>query len=368
MATQSAVAQARAKGGKPSDANRIAGRTAAMDVYDDPKSSGQATASDGSIVERGPNGEVYRYNPKYDHTTVEQNGNISAPMKGNQLPGSMNKYMDKVLEMSGMNAPAASAAPANVPVPTARPDSGSPMDDMNAYTPDAAPAGGEPTTAAQPSDSASIGEAILGLLTGGALGGAAKYAYDKVRGAGAQQSPVDQMIDEVDTPEQRAIEGPADREALPAPMKQITGPEAVPVEAAPQQALPAPTSAIDQQIDAIDGQQSALPAPPPQQAIADQRTSDTRAQNAVEGATNAATAPTSRAELLQQAMQMKPRDAVNFLRQNGIDQHNLTPDEIRILAEGSNALKEGRRAAAAARVMEGPVADAVRGAVRGAAR
>jgi hypothetical protein len=107
-------AQLARQNAKPSDASRIAGRTAAQDVYDG--AQGSAKANDGSTVESDGRGGVYRYVPKFDHTYHQDaSGHTSAPMRGNQLPGSMNKYIDQVLEMSGMNAPS------NPPVPQDRP-------------------------------------------------------------------------------------------------------------------------------------------------------------------------------------------------------------------------------------------------------
>lgn len=114
--SQDRIALAR-RNGKPRDANRIAGRTAAMDIVDG-RSSGQAKTTDGSIVETGPDGRIYKYIPKFDHTIImNAEGNSSAPKQGNQLPsGSIDGMIDQVLEMSGMTGGG------NVPIPQLRPN------------------------------------------------------------------------------------------------------------------------------------------------------------------------------------------------------------------------------------------------------
>lgn len=355
MATRAQVDAARSKGGKPRDANRIAGRTAAQDVYEG--GEGSATASDGSTVARGPDGQVYRYNPKYDYTTIERaDGSSSAPMRGNQLPGGMNNYIDKVLEMSGMNDGAqssASAAPSNVPVPTPRPDAaavgdGVPSPDTAIPTPTARPNMDEVAN----SDAATFGEAVAGLLGGAGAGAAA--AYLTRGGAGKAKSAIDSTID--------AIDGDADTETAP----DMRG-EAAQLEAekraalpAPQGKLPAPSN-VDTMIDAVDGaptqpveRGAALPAPPLALTDADAPYSPRNPMPDVA----ASTAP-SRAEVLQQIVGMPPRQAITALRQAGIDLNTLAPDELRILAEASNSLRTGARQAAS---------DAVSSAVRGAAR
>lgn len=342
MATRAQVDEARSKGGKPRDANRIAGRTAAMDVYDDENSTGSAKASDGSTVERGPNGEIYRYVPKYDYTTVERDGNVSAPMKGNQLPGGMNKYIDKMLDMSGMNDGASSGA--DVPVPTARPnDSGMSGTDNNPgkLADDTIAPAAAPEDHIANSDASTFGEAVAGLLGAGGLAGAAAYAYNKLKPKGAIDSTIDAIDGDADT-ETRAdmrSEQPAiaqeERAALPPPQQKLAAP-----------------SAVDETIDAIDG-------PPPQITDADAPyTPRNPAPAAVDLGVAASTAPKSRAEIFQSIAGMKPRDALAVLQQNGMTLSDLGPEEIRALAAASNATKAGRQAAATA----------VESAVRGAAR
>lgn len=344
MATNDQVARARGRGGKPSDANRVAGRTAAQDVYEG--GTGSARASDGSTVMRGPDGNVYRYNPKFDYTTIERaDGTSSAPMKGNQLPGGINNYIDKVLDMSGMQGGGGgdAAAPANVPTPTPRPDMAGVPTDENIPVPTPRP---DENQLADTGDDASFGEAVLSLLAGGAVGGAAKYAYDRVFG---KQSPVDATIEAVDgnnsatapmRSEAAQIEG-EQRAALPAPPKRIAGP-------------------VDEMIDAVDGApvtpvqegaaleapapQQALPAPPKQLTDADAPYTPRNPSPGVQ----ASTASKSADQVFDEAMQMGGRAGLQHLRANNIDLSNLTEQQIRKLAAASNARKAGRTAASKA--------------------
>lgn len=375
MATKEQVSEARSRGGKPSDANRIKGRTAAMDVYDKPGQKGAARASDGSTVEQGPNGEIYRYNPKYDYTTIERDGNISAPKKGNHLPGGdggINNYIDKVLEMSGMQGGGQGGAGADVPVPTPRPSGmtgtennpGKLADDTIAPPP--VPGDSGPQDEGAPDDGT-----LQDILLGTAIAGAGGYAGYKMFGGNKGGSPVDEMIDQVDggnVPERAA---PV-QDALPAPEARaaVAGP-------APQQALPAPppASAVDQSIEAIDGppEQSALPPPPKQLTDADAPYSPRNPAPPTPAITDAdapysprnpspsvaaSTAPTSRAELFQQMQGKSVQQIAQMLRASGIDMNNLAPEEIRALAEASNVARAGRQAASQA------VESAVRGATR----
>lgn len=372
MATRDQVNAARSRGGKPSDANRVAGRTAAMDVYDNPQSKGQATASDGSIVERGPDGAVYRYVPKYGYTTIERDGNISAPMRGNQLPGGVNKYIDKVLDMSGMNDSKSSSAGvpddlANVPTPTPRPDNQYAELPQEGPVPGARP---DMDAAVANSGAATFGEALLGLLGGGAIGGAAKYALDKIRGASS--NPVDATIAAVDGDGADA-ETPNDMRSEAAMIEEEKR-KALP---APQQKLPAP-SPVDETISAVDGEPpaEALPAPPKQLTDADAPYSPRNPAPPVSGLLTDADAPYSarnpastpapapnRTDVIKQIIGKSPQEAAAILRQSGISLNDLSPDEIRVLAESSNAIRSAGRQSAADAVSGG-----VRAATRGAAR
>lgn len=151
-----------AKNGKPRDANRIAGRTAAMDARD---YGGRGQANDGSMIERVGD-TTYRYVPQYDHTVIERGGS-SSTKKGNQLPGgSIDGMIDQVLEMSGMTQPS------NVPVPSARPSVGN---EMAASTGGPARAGDVPIQETEiadenePEGGWSMGDLLLGAL---GIGGA----------------------------------------------------------------------------------------------------------------------------------------------------------------------------------------------------
>jgi len=197
-------AQLARQNAKPSDASRIAGRTAAQDVYDG--AQGSAKANDGSTVESDGRGGVYRYVPKFDHTYHQDaSGHTSAPMRGNQLPGSMNKYIDQVLEMSGMNAPSNPPLPQDRPadepdtsgVPDDGPGSVESMTGMqpsriagndlqNAQDPNAALNGKDPAVAAPPPATADQGQSmwktvaeLVGLVGGG--GALAKYLYGNAK-------------------------------------------------------------------------------------------------------------------------------------------------------------------------------------------
>lgn len=387
MATREQVDAARSKGGKPRDANRVAGRTAAQNVYEG--GEGSARASDGSTVARGPDGNVYRYNPKYDYTTIERaDGTSSAPMRGNQLPNGMNAYIDKVLQMSGMNDEQ-SAAPANVPTPTPRPDiadtSGVPDSGMEIPVPASRPDSIDAAVAN--SDAATFGEALAGLLGGAAVGAGVGYL---TRNASKAKSAIDSSIDAIDG--DADVETAADTRAEGAQQLEAEKRAALP---APQQKLPAPDN-VSQSIDAVDGAPAAdapplaltdadapytprNPAPPPPAAAQDvygrDIPQDPNATGWPQGterwaqppmptvdASTASAAP-SRAEVLQQIVNMPPRQAIAALRNAGIDINNLAPDEMRILAEASNNIRNGARQAAG-----DAVSGAVKSAVRGAAR
>lgn len=164
-----------AKNGKPRDANRIAGRTAAMDARD---YGGRGTATDGSTIVREGD-TIYRYVPKYDHTIIERNGVMSSPKKGNHLPGgSIDSMIDDVLEMSGMTQPN------NVPVPTPRPSMDSGMTGMENHpgkmADDYVGDPNESTTTeetAEPEGGWSMGDLLLGALGIGGATAAARALF-----------------------------------------------------------------------------------------------------------------------------------------------------------------------------------------------
>ena len=338
-----------AKNGKPRDANRIAGRTAAMDARD---YGGRGTANDGSVIERDGD-TVYRYVPKYDHTIIERNGMTGSPVRGNQLPSqSMNAYVDKVLEMSGMTG-----APQNVPVPQSRPS----MDDgvVSGMTGTENNPGKlkddtvvvdseEPGTDAGGSEW-SMTDLLLGVLgIGGATAAARALLKRYQNGERGTINPdgtaslstanaADDITAIADSDEQKAISGPDAKQArLPAPPQQIEGPRAA--LPAPNAQLPAPVApnAVDESIastlseddiDAIfrDRVEGVAPRPSDQNRFSEGSNIDAVVRDAASLA--------DRGDI---------RGAVNILRQNGIE---LDENMLRTLAESSNTAKSLRQRA-----------------------
>lgn len=370
MVTSSRVDQARARG-----SNR---QSDAMRVRDDPSFRGTATATDGSTLERDAQGNVFRYVPKYDYTIrTSPDGVDSAPMRGNQLPNSMNKYMDKVLQMSGMNDGDGDELPSTGPVPADRP--ATPAADpqssgMTGTENNPGKLADDTLSKAGDSNAATLGEAILGLLGGGAVGGALKSVYDRVRNS----SPVDAMIDAVDgaspAPDaaaqaapntQGALPEPEARAALPAPPQQLPAPEAAAAAAA------TPQSNVDASIAAIDGppDRAALPAPQPKLTDADapysarnpapQSSGTLTDGDAPYSSRNPAATPEARRAVIEGAVNMPPRDAIRYLQANGISLSELAPEEVRILADASNRMKSAAREG-----ISGVVRSAVRGGMR----
>lgn len=253
MANDDARVALAQRNGRPRDMagmkSRIAGQTNAQQVYEG--SRNDATATDGSVIERGPDGRIYRYVPKFDHTMImNEDGSASSPMKGNQLPSnSMDAYIDKVAGMAGMT---------DAPVPTSRPSNGDavmtdaaiPADGTNIPVPQARPEMG-PNTDANSTDGFTTAELILGTLGLGGAAAAARALYNKYN---SSKVGADDITAVADTPEQRANALP-DAEVdktgrLPPPPQQITETKALP---APQQALPAP-NAVDDMIAATEVQ------------------------------------------------------------------------------------------------------------------
>lgn len=258
-ARDNAKQQLAAKNAKPRDLNRVMGQTDAQRIYEGQE--GTAKASDNSMIERGQDGVVYRYSPKFDYTTIERpDGTSSAPMKGDQRPSnSMDAYIDKVTGMAGMNG-------GNVPTPSPRPD------DSEGVNDNALPMTGtenhpgkvaDDTIAAAPTDdtgSMSSGAGgLLGLLGLGGLGvgGAAliKYLTSNPSAAaavvGAQNQAIQSGANDPYPAQQLEKE---DRLPLAPPAKQLPAPE--PVEQ---------KSNVDQSIDAIDGFDQERLGPPPKQ-------------------------------------------------------------------------------------------------------
>lgn len=195
---------------------KIPGETGAHRVHKGTQQSAKAT--DGSIVERGDNGRVYRYVPEYDHTIIMQGGRSSQPMRGNQLPsvvnanssksGGIDGMIDEVLERSGMTQPR------NVPTPTERPatedeiaaaQSGMTGTDQHpGKMADDANVGLEQADVADASDTEASGIKTLGgyLLAALGLGVGGKAIYDAYKGGYRPQSGSAEVPEaSVDNPE-----------------------------------------------------------------------------------------------------------------------------------------------------------------------
>lgn len=228
----------------------IRGQTGAHRVYEGTQDS--AKANDGSIVERGDNGRVYRYIPKFDHTVIIQNGRSSQPLKGNQLPSqvnqasnSMDSYIDEVLDRSGMTGK-------NIPVPAERPtdmEDGGPINTTMTGT-DNHPGKmkddmATPVTASAETESEgmSIGDILLGALGlgGAAMGGRALYnAYKSgYRPQNAAEVAADAAA--LETPEGMNEAGVVDKSGRIPDQKLLTGPNKAITDQSSQRALPSPT-------------------------------------------------------------------------------------------------------------------------------
>jgi hypothetical protein len=252
MANDDARVALAQRNGRPRDMagmkSRIAGQTNAQQVYEGGRND--ATATDGSVIERGPDGRVYRYVPKFDHTMImNEDGSASSPMKGNKLPSnSMDAYIDKVAGMAGMT---------DVPTPTARPtdggmtagEDGMPAEGANIPVPTARPQMG-PNEDANSSNGFTTAELILGTLGLGGAAAAARALYNKYNSKSGASA--DDITSIADTPEQRAGDMQqidAEKTArLAPPAQQITETKALP---APPKALPAP-NAVDDMINATE--------------------------------------------------------------------------------------------------------------------
>lgn len=233
---------------------KIPGETGAHRVHKGTQQ--KATATDGSIVERGDNGRVYRYVPEYDHTIIMQGGRSSQPMRGNQLPsvvnanssksGGIDGMIDEVLERSGMTQPR------NVPTPTERPATedeiaaaqsgmtgtdqhlGKMADDANVGLEQADAAGEE---------GSSLGTILLSAL---GLGGAAfggKAIYDAYKSGYRPQSGSDEVPNaSVDNPEGYADADVEKQGRIPMEERLLLeGPKDAITDQSSQRALPSPT-------------------------------------------------------------------------------------------------------------------------------
>lgn len=246
---------------------KIPGETGAHRVYKGTQD--RATATDGSMVEKGPNGRTYRYVPKYDHTVIiDANGRTSQPLKGNQLPSnmrkpedSMNAYIDTVLEKSGM------ASPGSVPIPQSRPTDY--MDDETSVESGMVDTENSPgklkddlvtVDSEDPAnaDGFSTAELLLGALGIGGGVAAARALYNRYK-SGNLQSDIASMSNPDGMPNVDVQKG----NRLPAPEQQrlLTGPNAAIEDGTAQQQLAPPpkqitgpeTSAVDEMINEIDG-------------------------------------------------------------------------------------------------------------------
>lgn len=341
-----------AKNGKPRDANRIAGRTAAMDARD---YGGRATANDGSQIERVGN-TVYRYVPEYDHTIIERDGVTSAPRKGNHLPGgSIDGMIDQVLEMSGMTQPR------NVPVPQSRPsnDSGMTGTENNPGKLADDYVGGEPTETAdveEPEGGWSMGDLLLGALGIGGATVAARQLLKRYQNGerGTVNSDGTATISRVspdgepdditavaDTDEQRQALADPKTKRLPAPPQQIEGPRnALPNTDAN---LPSAPSPIDETIASTLSDEEF-----DQRFIADtkQITDADSPYTTRPGNYAPSNAPQVNDAVVQQARQAMDngdiRTAFRLLNEAGID---IDPNLMRMFAEQSNTAKSLRQRA-----------------------
>lgn len=70
-------------------------RGSAYDVYDG--NATDATANNGTQLQRDDAGTIYRYNPQYDITTIETAGGQQATRKGDARPNAIDKYLDDIL-------------------------------------------------------------------------------------------------------------------------------------------------------------------------------------------------------------------------------------------------------------------------------
>jgi len=208
---------------------KIVGETGAHRVHKGTQQ--RATATDGSIVERGDNGRVYRYVPEYDHTIIEINGTATQPLKGNQLPSqnakpenSIDSYIDTVLEKSGMTN--AKQTPNNAPTPTSRPNYNDEQDVGQPMIVEATP---EEISAAQAmgvdsgngDGTGDGGEGVLNALGiaggAGAAGITAKMLYDYMAqtGADVEGENTTQKTDRVtDQTAQQMVEGPNNNQPM----------------------------------------------------------------------------------------------------------------------------------------------------------
>ncbi len=333
MANDEARVALAQRNGRPRDMAgmkaRVAGQTDAQQVYEGSRDVGKAT--DGSIIERGPDGRLYRYVPKFDHTMImNEDGSASSPIKGNRLPSnSMDAYIDKVAGMAGLtDKPATQAASLpdgqDAPIPLARPDMGDTLVD-DANTPN--------TTGNDPNADASgfsTAELLLGALGLGGAATAAKMLYNKY----ASSQSADDITAVADTPDQRAtaLEAPEEMRQittekqgrLPPPAQQITE----------TKALPAP-NAVDAMIDATEAD---VVQPDPDAAA--QRFVEQGGQPANQINRFAQTGNNAQQQVIERAAALADqgdiRSAVKELRNNGIA---IDDNLLRILVENSSTAR-----------------------------
>lgn len=326
---------------------KIPGETGAHRVYKGTQE--RATATDGSIVEKGTNGRTYRYVPKYDHTViVDANGRTSQPLKGNQLPSqmespetSMNSYIDTVLEKSGM------VSPGSVPIPQPRPTDY--MDDETSVESGMVGTENSPgklkddlvtVDSEDPADASgfSTAELLLGALGIGGGVAAARALYNRYK-SGNLQSDIASMSNPNGMPNVDAQKGGR----IPAPEQQrmLTGPNAAIEDGTAQQQLAPPpkqitgpeTSAVDEMINEIDGE-------PKQLTDADAPYTPRNPESRMSAA------PVSE-DVVQRAAYMVDqgdiRGAFRLLNESGV---NIGEDILQMFADQSNTVKGLRERAA----------------------
>jgi len=321
---------------------KIPGETGAHRVYKGTQE--RATAIGGSMLERGPNGRIYRYVPKYDHTIIEHNGNSSQPLPGNQLPSqqakpenSMDNYIDEVLEKSGMTLPKTG------PMPEQRPmDMGDGTVAVEATPEEIQRAQELGDDAGNGDGTGDGGEALLRALgIGGgvaATGVAGKLLYDYLRnnpkvGPAGEAPEGMQNVDAVqgDRVTQQAIAGPQAQQMITDQSQQMIDDGSVERQMieGPQRQLPAPTP-VDEMIDETmrTNVETSVPRPSNQSRFAPPNAAQVN--------------PEIVAQIAQRMEAGDVRGAFRMMQEAGIE---VDEDMLRQAAESSNTMKSLRQRA-----------------------
>lgn len=271
-----------------------------------------------------------------EFATADQTDTFGEGTYNYQMPNNMEKYLDDVLEMSGMkSAPkqASAGTPSNAPIPTPRPslEDGEEVDTAEATNSD-----DDAAIDQRVGEGWSAAEIVAALMATGATAAAVAYAYRRAKAAGAPdgtsadpkvQNAMSALAGGSDTQAPKNV-SPVD-ESIDQSMIEEEKRPAIEQEkrlAITDQSSPAANSALIKQNDP----ETAAQLDPVDEMIDETMPDeDTAARNAVEGPGNEGRSTQSRfpsgagedanEALMERASKMKPRDAVKFLKDNGIE-------------------------------------------------